>query len=77
MKKKVVNTNRNWTLVFVASALILMGLALTALAVVNVVSFGWWSLLVGVIGSTAVAAAVMSIVKNDPSWIFLDLIIPF
>lgn len=54
----------------------MLGVVLVAVAVMNVTTFGWWSLLIGLSGLTTIAAAVMSIIKNDPSWILLDLIIP-
>lgn len=76
MKKKASATERNWALVFIASILIVLGSALILLAVINISNFGWWSLVIGVGGLTTVAAAIMSIIKNDPSWILLDLIIP-
>jgi len=74
-KKKVV-IERNWALVVVASILISIGLALLVLAILNIATFGWWSLALGLGALTTIAAAVMSIVKNDPVWILLDLIIP-
>ena len=74
-KKKVV-IERNWALVVVASILISIGLALLVLAIINIATFGWWSLALGVGALTTIAAAVMSILKNDPVWILLDLIIP-
>ena len=77
MKKAKGATNkRNWFLVFVAALLIVFGLALVWIAAITIASFGWWSLLIGLSGLTSIAAAVMSVIKNDPSWILLDLIIP-
>lgn len=67
---------RNWSLVSICIILIVLGRALVVLAVMNIALFGWWSLLIGASGATTVAAAIMSIVKNDPSWILLDLILP-
>ena len=67
---------RNWFLVFIASVLFLLGCALVVLAIVGIASLGWWSVLIGLSGLTTIFAATMSIVKNDPSWILLDLIIP-
>ena len=76
INKKLVSKSRNWVLVFVSTILIILGLTLVILAVMSAANLGWWSLLIGASGLTTVAAAVMSIVKNDPSWILLDLIIP-
>ena len=73
---KTVVKPRNWFLVFIASILLVLGLALVAVAVMNVITFGWWSLLIGLSGLTTIGAALMSIIKNDPSWILLDFIIP-
>lgn len=75
--KKKVNKDRNWVLVFISSILILLGLVLLVLAIVNIANFGWLSLLIGLIGFAECGAATMSIIKNDPTWILLDLIIPF
>jgi len=76
MKSKIEVVERNWALVAVASILILISLAILVLAILNVAIFGWWSLALGLGALTTIAAAVMSIVKNDPVWILLDLIIP-
>lgn len=67
---------RNWFLVFIASILLVLGVVLVVVAVMNVTTFGWWSLLIGLSGLITIVAAIMSIIKNDPSWILLDLIIP-
>ena len=75
--KRTPNKGRNWALVFVASVLILLGLALMVLAITNTRSFGWWSLLIGVAGLATFSTSTMAIVKNDPTWILLDLIIPY
>jgi len=75
-KKQAVVAPRNWAIVIVGSILIVIGLALVILAVSNIPGFGWWSIAVGLSGVSTIGAAVMSIVKNDPSWILLDLIIP-
>lgn len=75
-RKKVATRERDWFLVFIASILLILGLSLVALSLANVSLFGWWSLVIGLGGLTTVAAAIMSIVKNDPSWILLDLILP-
>lgn len=68
--------DRNWVLIFVASILIILGIALVVLAVANITAFGWWSLILGASGVSTIAAAAMSIITNNPSWILLDLIIP-
>jgi len=75
-KDKITNTNRNWALVFISSVLLLIGVALLAFAVINITSIGWLSLLAGLTGATTIFASIMSIVKNDASWILLGLIIP-
>jgi len=77
MKKDVItNANRNWALVFIGVVLLLIGIALLVLAIMNIQTIGWWSLLAGLIGVTTIFASIMSIVKNDASWILLGLIIP-
>ena len=74
--KKKVTEARNWGLVLICAILIVLGGAIVVLAVVNIALFGWWSLLIGAVGATTVAAAIMSIIENDPIWIMLDLILP-
>jgi hypothetical protein len=76
-KKHVVAMHRNWGLVFMSSIIIVFGLAFVVLAVTNIASFGWWSLSIGLIGLITIGLATMSIIKNDPAWILIDLIIPF
>lgn len=76
MKKKTTAKERNWFLVFIASVLIIIGCAIVFLAVTNIATFGWWSLLIGLGGLTTITAAIMSIITNDPTWILLDLILP-
>lgn len=73
---KIIVQPRNWFLVFIASILLLLGLTLAIAAIMNVTTFGWWSLSIGLSGLTTIVAAIMSIIKNDPSWILLDLILP-
>jgi len=75
-KDKITNVNRNWALVFISSVLLLIGVALLILAIMNISTIGWWSLLAGLIGATTIFASIMSIVKNDASWVLLGLIIP-
>ena len=76
MKSKIEVVERNWALVAVASILMIISLVILVLAILNIATFGWWSLALGLGALTTIAAAVMSIVKNDPVWILLDLIIP-
>lgn len=67
---------RNWVLVLLSSIIFLLGSTLVVLAALNVPSFGWWSLALGLSGFGTMGAAIMSIITNDPAWIFLDLILP-
>ena len=67
---------RNWFLVFISLLMILIGGALLIISIAFATDFGWWSLLVGLGGASTVFMAIMSIIKNDPSWILLDLILP-
>lgn len=75
-KKKTTQEERNWGLVFICSVLIVIGIAMMFVAIGYMGAFGWWSLLIGVTGLTTVFTSVMSIVKNDPTWVLLGLIIP-
>lgn len=77
MKNKLnIHGERNWFLVFVGLILILIGLTLLVFSILYIREFDWWSLPIGMTGSTAIVAAVMSITTNDPSWLLLDLILP-
>ena len=76
MKEKTPAKERNWALVLIASILIILGSAIVLLAVTNIATFGWWSLLIGLGGLTTITAAIMFIITNDPTWILLDLILP-
>lgn len=74
--KSITPRDRNWFLVFIAALLIILGAALVLIAATNIDSLGWWALLIGLSGLATIAAAVTSIVKNDPSLILLSLILP-
>ena len=73
-KKKTTAQHRSWGLIIISSLIIIGGLTLVTLSIVYVGTFGWWSLLIGVSGLISIFMATMSIVKNDPSWILIDLI---
>jgi len=75
-KNKATTKHRSWHLVTLASILIVCGAALIFVAVTNISNFGWWSLPIGLSGLATATAATLSIIKNDPTWILLDLIIP-
>lgn len=75
-KSSKISTTRSTALITISSLQIIFGLTLIFLSIANIETFGWWSLLVGLSGLSAVGTAVMSIVLNDPSWILLDLILP-
>ena len=70
-------TKRNWFLVFFATIVALVGLFLVWVAVVNISALGWLSLGIGVLGGLMATMAITSIVKHDPSWVLLDIILPF
>ena len=76
MKHSSKSTSRNWGLIIISSILFLGGSTLVVLAAINVASFGWWSLALGLSGLGTMGVAIMSIVTNDPAWILLDLILP-
>ena len=73
-KKKTTAQHRSWGLIIISSLIIIGGLTLVTLSIVYVGTFGWWSLLIGVSGLISIFMATMSKVKNDPSWILLDII---
>lgn len=76
-KDKLIHKSRNWALVFISLILILLGLVLAVVSIAYMNVFGWSSILIGITGIATVGAAVMAIIKNDPSWILLDLIFPW
>lgn len=78
MKKnnRIAPEGRNWGLVFICSILIIISLVLIISAFGYMNIFGWWSLLIGLTGVTTLVASIMSIVKNDPVWILLGLLLP-
>ena len=76
MKHSSKSTSRNWGLIIISSIHFLGGSTLVVLATINVASFGWWSLALGLSGLGTMGAAIMSIVTTDPAWILLDLILP-
>ena len=73
-KKKTTAQHRSWGLIIISSLIIIGGLTLVTLSIVYIGTFGWWSLLIGVNGLISIFMATMSIVKNDPSWILIDII---
>ena len=73
-KKKTTAQHRSWGLIIISSLIIIGGLTLVTLSIVYIGNFGWWSLLIGVSGLISIFMATMSIIKNDPSWILLDII---
>lgn len=73
-KKKTTAQHRSWGLIIISSLIIIGGLTLVTLSIVYIGTFGWWSLLIGVSGLNSIFMATMSIIKNDPSWILLDII---
>lgn len=74
--KKTAATERNWFLVFIASLLMVIGVTMVLIATTDIAQLGWWNLLIGLSGLTIVYTAIMSIVKNDPAWILLGLLMP-
>jgi hypothetical protein len=75
------NTNesikpRNPALIIIASVLILFGLAIVFVGLTNMEALGWWTILTVLSGLITTGAAVTSIVRNDPSWILLELLLP-
>lgn len=76
MSKQIPPKERNWLLVVVASFLILFGLAVAVLSVIYFESLGWLAM-GGVAGGLSTTGfSVTAIIRNDPSWILLDLILP-
>lgn len=76
MTKKNAIKAGNWGLVFICFILIILGGSLSVIAALSSASFGLWSLLLGFSGLTTVAAGTLSIIKNNPTFILLDLILP-
>lgn len=67
--------SRNWALVFIASIYMLVGLVLVVIASLNILTFGWWSLALGLAGLLPIITSAISIIRSDPSVILADLIL--
>jgi hypothetical protein len=67
---------RNLALITIASVLITIGLAIVYVGFTNIDALGWWTVLTVLSGLVITGAAVTSIVRNDPSWILLELLLP-
>jgi len=76
MKKSAAKTSRNWALVIFSSLLIVMGVVLIVIAAVYYKELGWWGLFVGFIGISTTTMAILSIIRNDPSLVLLNLLLP-
>ena len=75
IKKK--KQNRNWVLFIIASIVIVLNFVVMYVAIVYGNVIGWWAagaLIVASISSIWLSS--MAILKNDPSWLMLDLILP-
>lgn len=67
---------RSWALIIVAIAYMIIGVAITFIALTNIDAFGWMSAIFALAGITPVASAIIALIENNPAWILLDLILP-
>jgi hypothetical protein len=77
MKRAAPRPISSWVLVSVALVYMGIGLALIVVSVMYIRGVGWLGVGGVLVGLSAVGASTMAIVKNDPSWILLDLLFPF
>lgn len=75
MKRR--SEKRNWVLVGTASLMIVIGVTMMVVSAMYGNVLGVGSIFIGVLGLSITAAASMAIIKNDPSWILLDLMLPW
>lgn len=75
-RKRILVKQRNWLFIFVALLLIIIGGTLAILSFMHWQQLGWFSPLVALVGLSTITGAVMSLVKNDPTWILLHLVLP-
>ena len=68
---------RNWTLVIIASFWMLLSAVVVLVGIFNFQSLGWIAASLMIIsGAASIGLAVLAIVKNDPAWLLLDIILP-
>ena len=73
----VKHQRRNLMLVIIASIWITLSAIVVLAGVLNFQTFGWLiATLMIVAGVISVVPAVVAIVKNDPAWLLLDIILP-
>ena len=76
MTKKTSPSERSWLLIIFSSLLILFSLAIVVLSIIYFETLGAFAIALIIGGLFTAGFAVMAIVKNDPSWILIDLILP-
>ena len=70
------NQPRNWILVLIASLVIALSLLAVIVCAINIANLAWlgWLLIVG--GISSIVLSTMAIIKNDPAWLLINLILP-
>ena len=76
MSKRVTLKERNWLLVIFSSLLIIFGSIIVVLSIVNFEKLGGLAIALIIGGLSTVILSIIAIVRNDPSWIFIDLLLP-
>jgi hypothetical protein len=71
-----VSKPRNWLLVFLAVIVLIFNLVLILIAAAYIETLGWLSLLFIVGAAVSIFMSSMAIIKKDPVWLLLDLILP-
>ena len=75
-KQELKNQPRNWMLVLVAVIMIILSLTIIVLGLALMPQLGWFAAVPIVGGLSSTGLAVTAIIKNDPAWLLLDLILP-
>lgn len=67
---------RNWLLAGVASIWIVLSAVVVLIGILNFQAFGWLiAILMIVVGIVSVSLGLVAIIKNDPAWLLLDMIL--
>jgi hypothetical protein len=67
---------RNWPLVVIALIVITLNILIIAGIFMYTANLEWWSVLIIVGALSSIYLSLMAIIKNDPAWLLLDLILP-
>ncbi len=67
---------KNWVLIVIASTVIVLNAALILFLILNPMTLGWWTLLIGLSAVVSISLSLKAIKENEPAWLMIDLILP-